>query len=90
MSTVIEKKFVGQVAAEQIVANVKDALNGKQPRGDYALASDKKVNPNAITFTGAVTGTYDGSSAVTINVPTIAGETGPQGVGIVDVTIVEA
>lgn len=26
-------------------------------------------NPNAITFTGAVTGTYDGSEAVTINIP---------------------
>ena len=27
-------------------------------------------NPNAITFTGAVTGTYDGSSAKTVNIPT--------------------
>lgn len=27
-------------------------------------------NPNAITFTGASTGTYDGSSALTINIPT--------------------
>lgn len=26
-------------------------------------------NPNALTFTGAVTGTYDGSSAKTINIP---------------------
>ena len=26
-------------------------------------------NPNAITFTGAVTGTYDGSAAVTVNIP---------------------
>lgn len=26
-------------------------------------------NPNALTFTGAVTGTYDGSEAVTINIP---------------------
>ena len=26
-------------------------------------------NPNAITFTGASTGTYDGSSALTINIP---------------------
>lgn len=28
-----------------------------------------RPNPNAITFTGAVTGTYDGSEAVTINIP---------------------
>ena len=39
-------------------------------------------NPNALTFTGAVTGTYDGSSAVTIDVPTIQGEKGNDGVGI--------
>ena len=30
----------------------------------------KLPNPNALTFTGAVTGTYDGSSAKTINIPT--------------------
>lgn len=28
-------------------------------------------NPNALTFTGAVTGTYDGSEAKTINIPTV-------------------
>lgn len=28
-------------------------------------------NPNAITFTGAVTGTYDGSAAKTVNIPTM-------------------
>ena len=27
-------------------------------------------NPNALTFTGGVTGTYDGSSAKTVNIPT--------------------
>ena len=26
-------------------------------------------NPNAITFTGAVTGNYDGSAAMTVNIP---------------------
>ena len=26
-------------------------------------------NPNAITFTGAVTGSYDGSAAMTVNIP---------------------
>lgn len=36
-------------------------------------------NPNVLTFTGAVTGTYDGSSAKTINIPTIAGEAGADG-----------
>lgn len=50
-----------------------------------ALA-EKKANPYAITFTGAVTGTYDGSEAVSIDVPTIAG---PQGVGVTNISIVE-
>ena len=30
---------------------------------------DKLPNPNAITFTGAVTGSYDGSAAMTVNIP---------------------
>lgn len=30
-------------------------------------------NPNALTFTGAVSGTYDGSSAVTIDIPVSGG-----------------
>ncbi len=53
--------------------------------GTFAVMSDIPVslkNPNAIKFTGAVTGTYDGSSAVTLNIPTIAGpkgDTGPAG-----------
>ena len=30
---------------------------------------DKLPNPNALTFTGAVTGTYDGSAAVSVEIP---------------------
>ena len=30
---------------------------------------EKLPNPNALTFTGAVTGSYDGSAAVTVNIP---------------------
>lgn len=41
---------------------------------------DTLPNPNALTFTGAVTGSYDGSSPVTINIPSGAGaETGSGG-----------
>ena len=50
--------------------------------GTFAVTSDIPVslkNPNAIKFTGAVTGTYDGSSAVTLNIPTIAGPKGDTG-----------
>ena len=30
---------------------------------------DKLPNPNAITFAGAVTGSYDGSSPLSVNIP---------------------
>jgi len=33
-------------------------------------------NPYSLSFTGAVTGSYDGSSSTTIHIPTIAGEAG--------------
>lgn len=36
-------------------------------------------NPYALTFTGAASGTYDGSSAVTINIPSGGSGTGGQG-----------
>ena len=35
-----------------------------------ALLPSKLPNPHAVTFTGAASGTYDGSRAVTINIPT--------------------
>lgn len=50
--------------------------------GSYNDLSNKPTalkNPNAITFTGAATGTYDGSSALTLNIPTIAGAKGDKG-----------
>lgn len=56
---------------------------------DYFTAADKQEiaeaaaglvsipttlpNPNALTFTGAVTGSYDGSAAVTVNIPSGGG-----------------
>lgn len=46
-------------------------------------SSDKLPTPYALTFTGAVTGTWDGSAAKTINIPASAsgpkGDTGAQG-----------
>ena len=33
------------------------------------LAAEKFANPNTLTFTGAVTGSYDGSAAMTVNIP---------------------
>ena len=36
---------------------------------DAIVVPTKLPNPNAITFTGAVAGTYDGSSALTVDIP---------------------
>ena len=37
------------------------------------LAQEKFANPNALTFTGAVTGSYDGSKPVTVEIPSGGG-----------------
>lgn len=37
-------------------------------------------NPHALTFTGAVNDTYDGSSAKTINIPTVSGGETPTNI----------
>ena len=37
------------------------------------LAKEKFANPNALTFTGAVTGTYDGSAALSVEIPSGGG-----------------
>lgn len=52
-----------------------DDLN-LQPKGDYATTSGKLANPYSITFAGAVEASYDGSKAVTVTIPTIAGPAG--------------
>ena len=46
---------------------------------DAISVPDKLPNPNALTFTGAVTGTYDGSAPLTVNIP--AGGGGGTGGG---------
>ena len=40
---------------------------------------DKLPNPNALTFTGAVTGSYDGSEPLTVNIPSSEGGSGGSG-----------
>lgn len=53
----------GQAADAKAVG---DALAEKANIPDIPAALP---NPNALTFTGAVTGSYDGSAAVTVNIP---------------------
>lgn len=50
-----------------------------QPKGDYAQKTDipaKLPAPYTLTFAGAVEAAYDGSQAVTVTIPTIAGPPG--------------
>ena len=53
--------------------NLKTILNAiKCLLNDYAKKKDiptKVSNPNPLTFTGAVTGIYDGSEALTVEIP---------------------
>lgn len=55
--------------------------NGKPTEWETVDApSGGTVTTQPLTFKGAVTGTYDGSEPVTINVPVIAGEPGEDGI----------
>ena len=53
--------------------NLKTTLNAiKHLLTDYPKKKDiptKLPNPNPLTFTGAVTGSYDGSEALTVEIP---------------------
>lgn len=55
------------------IDNLKTTLNAiKYLLTDYPKKKDiptKLPNPNPLTFTGAVTGSYDGSEALTVEIP---------------------
>lgn len=59
-----------------VTSNVQTQLNAKASTGHTHTKSQitdfpsSLKNPNALKFTGASTATYDGSSAVTVNIPT--------------------
>lgn len=66
-------------------------MPGPTVQVDWEQDDDKKTdfiknkpsalpNPNALIFTGAITDTYDGSESKTINIPTITGENGADGI----------
>ena len=54
------------------------------------LAQEKFANPNALTFTGAVTGSYDGSAPVRVEIPSGGGNKGWTLLYDGDITIEEA
>ena len=48
---------------------VEGGYTGTEAAFAAKLAAEKFANPNALTFTGAVTGTYDGSAALSVEIP---------------------
>ena len=48
---------------------VEGGFTGTEAEFAAKLAAEKFANPNALTFTGAVTGTYNGSAPLTVTIP---------------------
>ena len=86
--SLIDQITTGKVSVSDIVNNLTSTatnkpLSANQGRALKALIDaitipTKLPNPNALTFAGAVTGTYDGSKALTITIPTVSGEDGRE------------
>ena len=49
---------------------------GTEAEFSQKLAEEKFANPNALTFTGAVTGSYYGSAPVSVEIPSVGGNKG--------------
>lgn len=92
----IDSITTGKVSVSDIVDNLTSSATNKplsaaQGKALKALIDgitipDKLPNPNALTFTGAVTGSYDGSTAVTVHVPSGGGSGGTVGYPVVSMT----
>ena len=85
-SITTSKVSVSDIVNNLTTADVKKPLSAAQGKELKALYDSiralyeaiviptKLPNPYALTFTGAATGTYDGSSAVTIHIPVVTGD----------------
>ena len=86
--SLIDQITTGKVSVSDIVNNLTSTatnkpLSANQGRALKALIDaitipTKLPNPNALTFAGAATGTYDGSKALTITIPTVSGKNGRE------------
>lgn len=56
---------------------VEGGYTGTEAEFAAKLAQEKYANPEALTFTGAATGSYDGSQPLTVNIPSGAGGDNP-------------
>ena len=64
------RKLSGAQVGQLIKVSAVDA-SGKPTAWVPVDLPDALKNPNALTFTGAVTGAYDGSAAKNVNIPTV-------------------
>ena len=53
---------------------VEGGYTGTEEEFTAKLAQEKFANPNALTFTGAVTGSYDGSAPLSVEIPSGVGD----------------
>ena len=74
---------------------VEGGYTGTEMEFNEKLAKEKFVNPNALTFTGAVTGSYDGSAPLSVEIPSGGGASGdyipiPQTAAVGQTIVVKA
>ena len=55
------------------------SVDGTGKPTEWEAVTAKLANPNALTFTGAVTGSYDGSEPMTVEIPSGGGSSGGSG-----------
>ena len=69
---------------------VEGGYTGTEAEFAAKLAAEKVANPYALTFTGAATGSYDGSEALTVEIPSGGGGAGRDWaeLGVIDFSVV--
>lgn len=87
--TLIEAITTNKVSVADIVDNLTTNVANKPLSAAQGVAlkalidaisiPDKLPNPNALTFTGAVSGSYDGSAPLTVDIPSGGGGVGDSG-----------
>ena len=80
MGVAVDTIVFGQTQAfndgqDAMVATVMIAIISNDEVHDFSATVRELPNPNAITFTGAVTGSYDGSAPMSVNIPTVPTKT---------------
>lgn len=90
LSNKVDKVEGKQLSTEDFTTAEKEKLAGIEENANNYVLPDEVVKSVAgmtgptitlgtLTFTGAATGSYDGSANFTLDIPTIAGPTGPTG-----------